>query len=289
VKPPRFKYAVPESVEEAVAILDEHGDEAKVLAGGQSLIPLMNMRLARPGVLVDINRISSLDGIQKNGALTIGAITRLGAVARSQDVASYAPIVVAAMPHVGHAGIRSRGTFGGTAAHADPAAEMPTVLLALDAEITAQGPNGERTISAEDLFVTTFTTSLAENEVLTRVSLPYPTDSASSSFHEVARRHGDFALVGVAAVCELDGSGTCKKARIALSGVADTPVRAKEAEESLVGKAIDASAADAAGNLAADKLSPPSDFHASSAYRKDVARSLVTRALKQLSSQGGRP
>lgn len=289
MKPPRFKYAVAESVEDAVAILDEHGDEAKVLAGGQSLIPLMNMRLARPGVLVDINRISALDGIKRNDALTIGATARQAAVAQSKEVASYAPIVIEALRHVGHVGIRTRGTFGGIAAHADPAAEIPAVLLALDAEVTAQGPGGVRTIPAEDLFVTTFTTSLAENEVLTSVRFPYPTDRVRHSFHEVSRRHGDFALVGVAVVAELDDAGSCKQARIALSGVADTPVRAKEAEEGMVGRAVDASAAEEAGRLAADKLDPPSDFHASSAYRKDVARALVTRALTELSTQGGRP
>ena len=286
MKPPRFKYAAAGSVEEAVALLEEHGDEAKVLAGGQSLIPLMNMRLARPGVLVDINRVSGLDGIKRNGGLTIGALTRQSSVLRSGDVSSFAPIVVEALRHVGHPGIRARGTFGGSIAHADPAAELPAVLLALDGEAVARGPGGERTIPAEELFVSTFTTSLTSNEVLTSIRLPWSLDKARWAFLEVARRHGDFALAGVASAAEVDG-GTCKSARIALFGVVDRPVRAKQAEEFLAGKSLDdSSVVEEAGRLALAGLEPRSDFHATSQYRQEATEALVRRALKHMSKGG---
>jgi CO/xanthine dehydrogenase FAD-binding subunit len=285
VKPAPFKYARPETLEEATSVLAEHGDEAKVLAGGQSLIPLMNMRLARPGVLVDINHIPGLEGISRNGGLTIATNTRHASVLRSEEVRAYAPIVCEAMRHVGHVGIRTRGTFGGATAHADPASEIPTVLQALDAQITVQGPQGERTIGADAFFVSTFTTELEDDELVSGVELPYPLDHAAWSFHEVSRRHGDFALVGVAAVAELDGAGNVSRARIAISGVADTPVRATDAEDSLVGRPP-AEGAEDAGRLAEQQLDPPADFHASSAYRSEVARALVTRALQDMATKG---
>jgi CO/xanthine dehydrogenase FAD-binding subunit len=285
VKPAPFKYASPESIQEATAVLDQYGDEAKILAGGQSLIPLMNMRLARPEVLVDINRIPDLDGIERNGGLTIGATARHAAVMKSPEVTGYAPILAEAMRHVGHVGIRTRGTFGGATAHADPASEIPAIVLALDGEVVVTGPSGERTIRADEFFVSTFTTELGDNELVTAVRLPYQTDQAAWSFHEISRRHGDFALVGVAAVAELDGSGKVAKARIALSGVADTPVRATDAEDALVGQSL-ADGAEEAGRLAEQQLDPSSDFHASSTYRKQVARALVTRALTEMATKG---
>jgi carbon-monoxide dehydrogenase medium subunit len=285
VKPAPFKYAKAGSVEEATALLDEHGDDVKVLAGGQSLIPLMNMRLARPEVLIDINGIESLAGIELNGGLTIGATTRHAEVIRSGEVQRFAPIIGEAMRHVGHVGIRSRGTFGGSVAHADPASEIPTIVLALDAELTVAGLGGERTVAAEDYFVSTFTTEMEDNELLTAVRFPYPLDHAVWSFHEVARRHGDFALVGVAAIAEIDDAGVCTRARIALSGVADVPVRIKAAEQLLVGSAI-GDVAEEAGRLAEREIDPGADFHASAEYRKEVARALVTRALRDMDTKG---
>jgi carbon-monoxide dehydrogenase medium subunit len=286
VKPAPFKYVRADNARDASTLLSEYGDEAKILAGGQSLIPLLNMRLARPEVLIDINRIDALKAISRNGSLTIGATASQANVMRSADVSAYAPIIAAALRHVGHVGIRSRGTFGGSAAHADPASEVPTVLCALDAEFTATGPNGERTIPAEEFFVSTFTTSLEEDEVLTSIRLPYATTQARWSFEEVARRHGDFALVGVATVAEVDADGICQKARIALSGVSDTPVRAHEAEAELVGRKL-GEAADDAGRVAQQHLDPPGDFHASAQYRSDVSRVLVTRAINQMANQEG--
>ena len=288
MKPAPFMYAAAENVEDAISVLAEHGDEAKVLAGGQSLLPLMNLRLARPGVLVDINRISALDGIARNGGLTIGATTRHAAVLRSAEVRAYAPIITEALRFVGHAGIRSRGTVGGSIAHGDPAGELPAVLLALGGEVTVQGPNGERRIAADDLFVSSFTTSLADDEILTSVHFPMPAPDGRWAFHEVARRHGDFALVGVAAVAETDESGTVREARISLLGVADRPLRVAAAEQAVAGRQLgDETAADEAGRRAAEDLDPPTDVHGTSAYRKQAAEALVRRALKTMSTQGG--
>jgi CO/xanthine dehydrogenase FAD-binding subunit len=246
----------------------------------------MNLRLARPGVLVDINRVAALDGIRRNGGLTIGATARHAAILRSSDVQAVAPMIGEAVRLIGHPGIRSRGTFGGSIAHADAAAELPAVLLALGGEVTVQGPSGERTIAADDLFVTAFTTSIADNEILTSVRIPAPAPNARWAFHEVARRHGDFALVGVAATAELDDSGYVRRARIGLLGVADRPVRAGAAEQALVGRTLADGAAEA-GGLAARDLDPPADVHGSSSYRKQAAEALVRRALTTMSTQGG--
>jgi CO/xanthine dehydrogenase FAD-binding subunit len=267
-----------------VALLDEHDGEAKVLAGGQSLIPLMNLRLARPEVLVDVNRVDGLAGITSNGAITIGATTRQAAVARAPEVRSGAPLVAEVLRFTGHPGTRARGTFGGIAAHADPASEMVAVLLALGAGVTVTGPSGERAIAAADLFVTTFTTSLAETELLTSVRLPAATAATRWAFQHVARRHGDFALVGVAAVADVDEAGRCLRARIALSGVADVPVLAVEAQELLEGGDL-AAGADEAGRLAAARIDPPDDFHATRRYRTQITETLVARAVRQLAQE----
>ena len=282
MKPARFKYFAPETLGEAIGLLEEHGDEAKVLAGGQSLVPLLNMRLARPGVLVDICRIPGLDTVTENGSLTIGATARQLDVRRSAQITGFAPILDQVMPHIGHVATQSRGTFGGMAAHADPAAEIPAVVLALEAELVAEGPAGERVIPASEFFSTYFTTSLAENEILTKVRLPRSTASLKNVFLEIARRHGDFALVGVAAIVELGPDDEVQSARLAMCGVGGAPVRASEAEASLVGTKLDDAAATQAGELAAATLEPPTDVHASSRYRKDVASVLVRRALAQV-------
>ena len=282
-----FKYVPAESVDEVLAALGEYGDEAKILAGGQSLVPLMNMRLATPGVLVDVNRIRGLDGIKANGGLEIGAVTRQLAVQRSPDVESAAPMVTEALRHVGHTGIRSRATFGGTIAHADPAAEIPAVLLALEGEVVARGPGGERTIAADDLFVTYFTTTLAEYEMLTHARIPKASDRLRFGFLEVARRHGDFALVGVAAAVEVDGGDVCQSARIVIFGVGERPIRALAGEQAVVGERLsDAAAQEAAARATSAELEPKSDVHASSQYRKEVAGVLVRRALVQAATRG---
>jgi len=272
------------TLDEAIAALAEHGDEAKVLAGGQSLVPLMNLRLAFPSVLVDLNGIRELEGVSVNGSVEIGAMSRQLAVERS--VGAAAPLVAEALRHVGHPAIRSRGTFGGTVAHADPAAEIPAVLLALGGDVVARGPGGERVIAADDLFVTHFTTALEPTEILTRVRIPRAGAGLRWGFAEVARRQGDFALAGVATTAEVDADGVCRSARIALFGVADRPVRASASEAALVGRRLDdAGAVHDAEGPAADGLTPRNDVHASSRYRKDVVGVLVRRALQQAAAR----
>ena len=287
MKPAQFAYVAVDSVEEAVGALREHGDEAKVLAGGQSLVPLMNMRLAQPTALVDINSIRELDGIRANGSLEIGAVTRQLSVQRSAEVASAAPLVVEALRHVSHSGVRSRGTLGGTIAHADPAAEIPAVLLALGGEVVARGPGGERTIAADDLFQGYFTTGLRPDELLTAVRFAGRTDGMRFGFEEVARKAGDFALVGAAVAISVEAEGICTQARIALFGVADRPVRATGAEQALAGRRLDDEAIQReAANAAATAVEAKSDGHASADYRREVTAVVVRRALAQAAKGG---
>lgn len=281
MKPAPFEYWAPTSVDEAVKVLsglDDPGD-AKVMAGGQSLMPLLNLRLSQPLHVVDLNGIGALSGISRDGdMLTIGAMCRQRAAERSPEVAASVPLLVEALGLVGHPAIRNRGTVGGSIAHADPAAEMPAVALCLQAEMVAQGPAGERTVPASDFFEGFLSTALTEEEVLTAVRFPVDGPGCGGAFAEVSRRHGDFAMAGVAAHVRLEGD-VIAEARIAVSGVGLTPVRAPDAEAGLRGAVPgeDAFAAAAAATSAA--LNPATDVHASGAYRKHVAGVLVRRAL----------
>ena len=282
MKPPPFDYAAPATVEEATDLLKEHGEDARPLAGGQSLIPLMSLRLARPSVLVDLAGVDSLTAIAAHdGGVSIGAMVRERAAERSDLVSQRAPLLTAALPLIGHPAIRSRGTIGGSLAHADPSAELPAVAVALDAELVARSSDrGERVIPAADFFTGYFTTALEPDEVLTEVRLPAPGPRTGAAFEEAARRHGDFATVGVAAVVQLaDGGGSVAGARIVLTGVSDTPVRAAAAEAALSGAAPGEQAWGEAAALATADLSPPADLHGTSAYRRHVAGVLIRRAL----------
>lgn len=283
MKPAQFMFARPETVDGAIAVLAEHGDDAKVLAGGQSLIPLMNMRLARPGVLVDIASIPALQTISGNGDLVIGATARQVQVQRSPVVAGRAPLVIEALRWVGHPAIRSRGTFGGCVAHADPAAELAAVVLALDGRIGVRGGGGERVVPSDDFFLGSYTTVLDTDEVLTHVTIPADAGSRRWGFLEIARRHGDFALAGVAATADVVAEGAFGSPRIVLFGVGDRPLRAIEAEDRLAGQRVtdDAACAEAA-NLAASGLTPRSDVHATAGYRRRVVAVLVRRVLEQI-------
>jgi carbon-monoxide dehydrogenase medium subunit len=278
VKPPPFEYFAPTSVEEATALLAEHGDDAKVLAGGQSLIPLLSLRLARPAVLVDLNGVDALRGIAANGNVTLGAMTRHRVVERSADVARTVPLLAAAVPYIGHAAIRTRGTIGGSVAHADPAAELPAVALALDATFTARTSKGEREITADDFFDGYFTTSLEPDEVLTEVRFPTAAAGTGVSVHEMARRHGDFAMVAAMAQVTLR-DGACDDVRLALVNVSDRPYRARDAEAVLRGSPPTDDAIAEAAQVATRDIEPVSDLHASSAYRTTVAKTLLRRAL----------
>jgi carbon-monoxide dehydrogenase medium subunit len=279
VKPPSFEYHRPASVEEALDLLAQHPD-AKPLAGGQSLVPAMNFRLAQPAVLVDLNRLDTLAGIAPaDGGLRIGAMTRQRAVERSALVAQRAPLLAEAMPFVAHPQIRNRGTVGGSVAHADPAAELPAVLVALGARFLAKGRAGERWIPAERFFVGLFATALEPGELVVAVELPPPSPRAGWAFEEVARRHGDYALVGVAAAVTVDEAGCCADARIALLSVGEGPALAGAAAAALAGLEPAAGAIRAAADAVDADLDPPSDIHASAAYRRRLARVLTRRAL----------
>lgn len=281
MKPPPFHYVRAQTVSEAVALLQEHGPEAKVLAGGQSLIPMMKLRLARPPVLVDLNRARELEYLKAaDGALAFGGLARLSEL-ESERVRGRCPILAAAARHIGHAAIRHRGTVCGSLAHADPAAELPIVALALDAELKVVGPNGPRRIPAREFFVSYFTTSLEPGEILVEARFPFVPAGAGWSFLELARRAGDFALAAVAVVLERGPGGTVLNPRIALGAVADRAIRCLGAEGCLRGEPAGAALFNAAAVEAARPLHPASDVHASGAYRRHVARVLVERALAE--------
>jgi carbon-monoxide dehydrogenase medium subunit len=281
VKPASFDYHAPATVDEAVALLSRYGGEAKLLAGGQSLMPLLNFRLARPAALVDLNRIASLAYVrEENGQIALGAMTRQRTIEFSPVVARWLPLLGEATRWVGHLPIRSRGTIGGSLAHADPSAEYPAVLAALDGRVIARGPGGERVLTAAELFRTYLTTSLAADEVLVEVRFPRMPDGAGWAFEEFSRRHGDFAIVGVAAVVASEGERRAA-ARLAIAGAGPVPVRVGDAEAILEGNGLGERAIAAAAARAAELVEPDSDLHATAAYRRNLTRVLTARALRQ--------
>jgi carbon-monoxide dehydrogenase medium subunit len=274
VKPAPFAYQKARSLDEAVALLGEHKD-ARLLAGGQSLIATLNMRLSAPALLIDINGIGGLDRIAlKDGTVEIGALVRQARAERSDVIAQHAPLIARALPHIGHPAIRNRGTLGGSIAFADPAAELPACLLALDGEVEASGPKGKRSIKAEDFFRGLFEIALRPNEVLTAIRLPAAGKDTRTGFAELARRHGDYAMVGLAATARADGKGLAD-VRLAYFGVGATPVRARKSEAALVGGNIDAA-------VAALDFDPHDDVQASGAVKKYLAGVLLRRVAKQL-------
>ncbi|MAE97278.1 MAG: molybdopterin dehydrogenase [Deltaproteobacteria bacterium] len=282
MKPARFEYAAPHTLHEAVSLLQQHEDEdVKILAGGQSLVPLLNMRMARPELLVDLNRIGELQYIrEEDGWLAIGAMTRKRAVEESELVRQRQPVLFEATKLVGHPQIRNRGTVGGSMAHADPAAEYPALALVLGAEMRAVGPGGERRIAAEDFFQSYLMTALEPVEVLTEVRVPVLEAETGWSFLEVARRHGDFALGGATALVRLDGGGSISQARIVLFGLSAGSVRLEEVEGLLIGQRPGDALYEEAGALASRGLEDPlSDTHASAEYRRHLAGVLTKRAL----------
>jgi len=283
MKPGPFVYHAPSTLDEALAALEEGGWDAKVIAGGQSLVPAMNFRLAQPGVLIDLNGIAELAGIEPagSGGVRIGAMTRQRAVERSALVAERAPLLAEAMPNIAHPQIRNRGTFGGSLVHADPASELPAVILALGARLCAKSRAAERWIEAKEFFLGLFMTALEPDELLVEIEIPPLPPRTGCAFLEIARRHGDFALVGVAAVVTLDGEGRCSQARLTYTGVSDGPLAAEGAAAGLAGTELDEAAiAAAARAAAASEMDPPADVHASSEYRRQLARVLTMRALR---------
>jgi len=281
MKLPSVEYEAPATVEEAAGLLAEYQDEASVLAGGQSLIPLLALRLARPAVLVDINGVAELSGMSRvNGWLAVGAMTREYVAEESAAVAQAVPLLAAALPLIGHEAIRNRGTIGGSLAHADPAAELPAVARALDAEFVLRGRARGRVIPAADWFEGYLATARRPEEMLTEVRFPVAAPGTGATFQEVARRHGDFAIVGLAAQLTLTEDGVISDARLAFSGVADVPVRATDAEDLLTGQRPSAELFEDAAAAATAGLDPPADLHGSSEYRKKVAAALVRRGLR---------
>jgi aerobic carbon-monoxide dehydrogenase medium subunit len=280
MKPPRFEYLAPGSLDEALAILAEHGEEAKVLAGGQSLVPLLNFRLVRPAYLVDLNDVPGLAGIRvDDGHLAIGAMTRQRAVETSALARERCPLLAEAMPQIGHVQIRNRGTVGGSLAHADPASELPAVVAALGGELLLRSSRRARTLRPEQFFVTYLTTAAEPDELLVEVRLPVAPPRTGSAFVEVSRRHGDFALVGVAATVTVDASGVCTACALALTGVGPTPVVPREAAGALVGMRPAPAAFEDVARRASATVEPDSDLHASSDFRRHLAGVLTRRAL----------
>jgi carbon-monoxide dehydrogenase medium subunit len=299
VKPAAFEYHCPRTLDEALTLLAEHGDEAKPLAGGQSLIPAMNFRLATPAVLIDLNAISELAYIDQTGAaaptgaastaptlpLRIGAMTRHRALERSEAVARRAPLIRRAMPYVAHEAIRTRGTIGGSLAHADPAAELPAVMLALNAQFTLTSRTGARTVAAHDFFHGLFATALETGELLTEINIPPLAPRTRCAFQEIARRHGDYALAGVAALVSLDDNDRVLSARLALLSVGDRPILAAHAAEVLIGETLSPEVIRAAAEAATRDVDPPSDIHASARYRRHLVQVLSRRALEAMAHE----
>ena len=278
MKPPPFSYAAPTTLSQAIGLLTEHAAaEPRVLAGGQSLIPLMNFRLAKPGYLIDLRNVAGLSGVrQEHDSLVIGAMTRLSELARSAEVAAAAPLLAEAVGFIAHAPVRNRGTIGGSLAHADPAAELPAVALASEAELVAAGPAGARRIPAADFFTGPFSTALSPDEILTEIRLPGW--HGGHAFTEFARTHGNFAVVAVAALIELDGD-RIRRAALAVTGVAPTAIRATPAEQVLTGAAADTATAARAADAATEGLSPAGDLHASAQTRRSLAHTYLRRGI----------
>lgn len=281
MKPAAFEHVTPRSVAEAINLLATHGDNAKLLAGGQTLVPMMNFRLLAPGLLIDMNHIAEMRFIADKGAwISIGAMTRHREVERSDLIRTHCPLLAAAVPHIAHAVIRNRGTAGGSLAHADPAAEWPTVVVALGAELVVRGPKGSRTIPASAFFESLLTTALAPDEILVEIRLPKAPANTGAVFLEVNRRHGDFALVTVAAQVTLSADGTFKQISLALGGVSSTPVDVQKQVSHLLGTRPESADFEELGQRIAEAIDPIADPHASSEYRRDVAAGLLPRALR---------
>jgi len=281
MKPAPFRYVAARTVEQALALKAEHGDEARFLAGGQSLVPTMNFRLTQPAMLIDINPLTELSGIKNGGGdrIRIGALTRYRALERDPAVSQHLPLIAEALPHIAHPQIRNRGTIGGNLSHADPASEMPAIVLGLGGRLRAQSVRGERWIDASDFFIGALTTALESDEMLMEVELPVAPPRSGSCFMEVSRRRGDFAMMGVAATVSLDPDGRCTHARIALCNAGDGPVFATAASESLIGGVIDAARIAEAAKLVQQDIEPGGSIHASKEFQRHLAGVLITRTL----------
>lgn len=281
MKPAAFEYFAPETLQEALALLEEHGEDAKILAGGQSLVPMMNFRLVRPKVLVDINQVAGLSYIRESdGHLRIGAMTRHRDVERSPVVERLNGLLFDAIRHVGHSAIRARGTVGGSIVHADPTAELPLMLAVLDGEVQVTGPRGRRSIKWDDFLLSYFTTSIESGEICEEVVMPVLSSTSAWGFEEFTHRAGDFAIAAVASVVEVNTARQCTSARLAVAGAGATPVRARAAEQFLVGQPLTRAVLVEAARLVSRDVEPESDLHASNVFRRHLAGTMAMRALE---------
>jgi aerobic carbon-monoxide dehydrogenase medium subunit len=278
--PQSFEYFSPATISEAIALLQKHGDGAKILSGGQSLIPMMKVRLARPEYIVDINRIANLQYVkEEDGFLKIGGLTRESDLEVSNLIRSKYPIVLDTAAMIADPQVRNMATVGGNLAHGDPANDHPATMLALGAEITATGQGGERAIPIKDFFLSVFTTALEHGEILTEIRIPIPPPGSGGAYFKLERKVGDFATVGVAAQVTLDGAGVCRRAGIGLTNVGATPIKATRAESFLAGKRMDEQQIRQAAQLAAEDAQPSSDLRGSAEYKVSMVRELTKRAL----------
>ena len=279
MKPAPFKYVIARTLDEALAAKAEYGDEARFLAGGQSLVPTMNFRMAMPAVLIDINPLTELSGIKANGVTRIGAMTRYRMLEADAGIGERLRIIHEALPHIAHPQIRNRGTLGGNLSHADPASEMPAIMLALNATLYLRSAKAARQIAARDFFVGALETVIAPDEMLTEIVVPHLPAKSGACFMEVARRQGDFAIAGIAAIVTRGADGTCTRARLTYCGVAQTPFYADDAAQSLIGGPVTPAAIKQAAALAMEALDPPGNSHADPSYQRHVAGVLTRRAL----------
>ena len=289
MKPAPFEYFAPDSIEEAISLLREHGGDAKLLAGGQSLVPAMNFRVVQPSALIDLNRIRELDFVrQEGGCLSIGAMTRERTLEFEPVVKNWSPLLREAMPHVAHPQIRNRGTLGGSLANADPAAELPVVMLALDARLKVRNIDGERWVDARDFFSGMFTTALESGDLLVEIELPSQPDRTGWSFLEVAPRAGDYALMGVASQVTLDESGKCRAAKLVFLNAGDGPVVARQAVARLHGEILTEKLVEETAVFASqNEINPFGNIHASPDFQRHLAKVLTIRAIQQAFQRAG--
>ena len=288
MKPAPFEYFAPETAEEALALMAEHGVEARPLAGGQSLVPLINMRMAQPSVLIDLNRCPELAYLrEEDGMLVSGPMTRQRELELSETVRAACPLIAKAMPHMGHATIRNRGTAGGSLSHADPSAELPGVALALDAEMIAGGPNGRRTVPATEFFFAELTTALEPDEMLCEIRFPEAPAGSRAAFAEVGSHFGGLALVGVAAQIDLDSAGRCTKAALAATGAGERPTRLSSTEAVLTGEVLEKQSIAEAAEAAAGDVEPLEDLHATAHWRRRAAVAMAAWALHEIADEAG--
>jgi len=289
MKPAQFEYHVPDTLEGALALMSQHADEAKILAGGQSLVPAMNFRIVQPGVLIDLNRVPELGYIREEGTvLRIGSMTRERQLEFDSLIAKNTPLLHEATPFIAHPQIRNRGTIGGSIVNADPAAELPVLMIALGARLRAKKSSGDRWIDANDFFVGMFTTALEPDEILVEIELPFMPAHTGWSFIEVAPRAGDYALMGVAVLVRLDDGGKCENAKLVYLNAGDGPVDATEAAESLAGETLDDELIESAAAHASDKeITPFGNVHTSPEFQRHLAKVLTKKALKQAIQRAG--